>query len=220
MSYGKILVEMEITLVTGMHIGASKEYSAIGSVDSPVVTDPLTKLPMIPGSSLKGKLRSLLARTYNDRTTDEMEKDHEGIARLFGSSHQKNKISPARILISDAIMSKKEENRLREFGVEDVTEVKFENTISRLTGIAKPRQIERIIRGAQFTVEMIYEVYEKEEALKDIELLFEGCKLLENDYLGGHGTRGYGRVNITSMKISELTENIDPELIRSIEGMW
>ena len=65
--YGKILIRCDLIVRTGMHIGGSSAFSAIGAVDSPVVRDCYTGLPIVPGSSLKGKLRTLLARSvYQD----------------------------------------------------------------------------------------------------------------------------------------------------------
>lgn len=62
MAYTKIKITGTIEIKTGMHIGGDDSFSAIGAIDSPVVRDPLTRLPIIPGSTLKGKMRSLLAR--------------------------------------------------------------------------------------------------------------------------------------------------------------
>ena len=89
--YGKILIRCDLEVRTGMHIGGSSAFSAIGAVDSPVVRDPYTGYPIVPGSSLKGKLRTLLARsTYQDieamAKAGSCDKDPEQILRLFGSS--------------------------------------------------------------------------------------------------------------------------------------
>jgi CRISPR-associated protein Csm3 len=62
MGYSKLLIKGEIEVVTGLHIGGSSSYSAIGAVDSPVVRDSVTGNPIIPGSSLKGKMRALLQK--------------------------------------------------------------------------------------------------------------------------------------------------------------
>lgn len=195
MAYAKILIEGSIELISGMHIGTSKEYSAIGAVDSPVVLDTLTKLPMIPGSSLKGKIRSLLYKKYNNGIN--VEKEDIKISRLFGTAG--SEIRPSRVIFSDIIMSQSEKNRLLDEGAEKVTEVKFENTINKLTGMSNPRQIERVIRGSIFDMNVIYEMTSDAELVEDIKLLLEGFKLLEYDYLGGSGSRGYGRVKIKNL---------------------
>ena len=132
--YAKIQISGDILVKTGMHIGGSGAFAAIGAVDSPVVKDVKTNLPMIPGSSLKGKMRSLLAKEFNEQIT-EPKGDHERISRLFGSS-EKNKIKRSRLLFSDMVLANEQE--LREAGLQSMTEVKFENSISRLTAVANP----------------------------------------------------------------------------------
>ena len=210
--YSKIQITGTLEVVTGMHIGGSSAFAAIGAVDSPVIKDSTSHLPMIPGSSLKGKIRTLLAKAYNDSVV-EPENDSYNILRLFGSS-KKNNIKPSRIIISDMIM--KNEKELRKQDINSMTEVKFENSISRQTSVANPRQIERVIRGAQFDIDFVYEVQDENEAVEDLKLLAEGMKLLQYDYLGGHGSRGYGKVSFTdldaSVVVGELSENIEDQV--------
>ena len=62
---GRIFVTGSIEVVTGLHIGGSRTAQAIGGVQNSVVRDPVTRRPYIPGSSLKGKLRSLLEKHYS-----------------------------------------------------------------------------------------------------------------------------------------------------------
>lgn len=219
MTYCKIKISGDIEIRTGMHIGASKEYSAIGTVDSPVVYDPLSKLPLIPGSSLKGKLRYLLVRKYNDNLSEDPNNDNIKIRRLFGSS-KKGDMHKSRVLILDSIMTEEERDRLLSLGVEGVTEIKFENSINRITGISNPRQIERVIKGALFPLEIIYELTDEEEALEDIKNLKEAFDLLENDYIGGNGSRGYGRVKFINMNLSQLTYDCSEELLDKLKEMW
>ena len=188
--YGKIQITGKVELLTGMHIGGSTAIAAIGAVDAPIIKDIGTNLPMIPGSSLKGKIRTLLAREYNEIVT-EPENDHIRLARLFGTS-KKGRIKRSRILFSDMVLSNAED--LRERGLQSLTEIKFENAISRTTAVANPRQIERAVRGSVFDLDLIYELEKEEEFLEDMETLGEGMKLLQYDYLGGHGSRGYGKV--------------------------
>lgn len=80
--YAKIRISGKIELLSGMHIGGSGAFSAIGAVDSPVVKDRLTGLPLLPGSSLKGKMRSLLARMYNEKFAKLPDGDHPKLLRL------------------------------------------------------------------------------------------------------------------------------------------
>lgn len=183
--------------------------AAIGAVDSPVVKDVKTNLPMIPGSSLKGKMRSLLAKEFNEQIT-EPKGDHERISRLFGSS-EKNKIKRSRILFSDMVLANEQE--LREAGLQSMTEVKFENSISRLTAVANPRQIERAVRGSVFGLDLIYEMENEQEFIEDMQTLAEGMKLLQYDYLGGSGSRGYGKIQFNNVHAEGVIGNVDNILI-------
>lgn len=192
----KIEITGIIEVKTGMHIGASEAFAAIGAIDSPVARDQLTNLPYIPGSSFKGKMRSLLARAYNDKPTKREDDDYR-IARLFGTSRDKtNKDYPAasRLIFSDSIMSNDKE--LKSLGVQSVTEAKEENTIDPITSIANPRQIERVVRGSKFPITLIYNVVNEEELEEDFKTLADGIRLLGFDYIGGHGSRGYGKIDI------------------------
>jgi CRISPR-associated protein Csm3 len=50
-----VIISGKIICNTGLHIGGSKEELEIGGTDAPVIIDPETRIPVIPGSSLKGK---------------------------------------------------------------------------------------------------------------------------------------------------------------------
>lgn len=194
MTYSKIKISATLLLESGLHIGASSAFAAIGAIDSPVIKDAITNLPIIPGSSLKGKIRSLLSRTqYNDNVTSDLGNDSSQISRLFGNS-KKAEYKIGRLIFRDAFLSNKES--LEQKGARSFTEVKFENTIDRITAEANPRQIERAIRESEFAFEVIYDILDqsREEILEDIQILKHGLQLLEWDYLGGSGSRGYGKV--------------------------
>ena len=194
----KLVIEGTIVLKTGMHIGGSSDFSAIGAIDSPVVRDTLTRLPLIPGSSLKGKMRYLLAKELNNGIfLNEPNNDQDEILRLFGSS-EKDKIRRARLKFNDIKLSNLAE--LKTFNVSS-TEVKFENTIDRKTADAKPRQIERVIAGSKFDFEIFYNLDDIKEVEKDFENIKQGFDLLEFDYLGGHGTRGSGRIAFENLSV-------------------
>ena len=188
--YGKILIQCDLVVRTGMHIGGSSAFSAIGAVDSPVVRDPYTGYPIVPGSSLKGKLRTLLARSrcQDIENMPDFDQDDEVILRLFGSSEP---VRRSRLQFADAFLSNAD--KLANVGV---TEVKTENAISRANSVANPRQIERVIAGAKFAVRIVYEVTDPDQIHEDLALLAKGMKLLQMDYLGGHGSRGGGRVSL------------------------
>ena len=205
--YAKIQIRGDIKVKTGMHIGGNSTYAGIGAVDSTVIKDVRTGLPMIPGSSLKGKMRSLLAKEWNTKIVN-ADHDHERVARLFGTAPSNNrKARRSRLLFTDMVLAN--ERELREAGLQSMTEVKFENSISRTTAVATPRQIERAVRGSVFEMDLIYEVEKEEELIEDIETLAEGLRLLEYDYLGGNGSRGYGKVAFKNVCAKPVIGTVD-----------
>lgn len=146
----KLKIEGTIKVESGLHIGGSTEFAAIGAIDSPVIKDSLTNLPIIPGSSLKGKMRTLLAKAYNDAplvSGTSANNDDYRIKRLFGATTQNEdgQLIIGRLIFRDSILSNKEE--LVQLGAKSYTETKFENTIDRFTAVATPRQIERVIQS-------------------------------------------------------------------------
>ena len=202
---GKIFITGILKVLTGMHIGGSSDFAPIGAVDSPFIRDPFTHAPIIPGSSIKGKLRTLLARlTCEGYILNEVDKDNAIISRLFGASG-KSYALPARLQFFDLFVT--EATKINFTAIETDTyigEVKFENTISRTSGVANPRQIERVPAGAEFAFKLVYNVESLEEAEEDLKTLATGFKLLENDYLGGHGSRGYGRVQLQAIQLKPI----------------
>lgn len=210
--YAKIQITGVIEVVTGMHIGGSSAFAAIGAVDAPVIKDACSSRPMVPGSSLKGKMRALLAKVYNGGRINEPDDDHERLTRVFGSA-KKGAVKRSRIMISDMMLANEAE--LREQGLQSLTEIKFENNINRITAVANPRQIERVVRGSEFNMDFIYEVEKEEEIVEDFQVLTEGMKLLQYDYLGGNGSRGYGKVKFRGLAadvvIGQVPEDIMAE---------
>ena len=219
--FAKIEITGTLEVLTGMHIGGSSAFAAIGAVDSPVVRDTFSDQPMIPGSSLKGKMRALLAQKYNDRKhlpdSYSCEDDDPRILRLFGSA-KKNQIQRSRVLFRDMMLSNMKE--LREYGLNSATEVKFENTISRMTAIANPRQIERVIPRTKFDLSIVYNVQEADEVIPDLQLLAEGMQLLGFDYLGGHGSRGYGKVKFSDIQLRSVVGEIDHDLLTQCQQVF
>ena len=217
---GKFIITGKIKVLTGLHIGTSGDFSAIGAVDNIVIRDTVTNKPIIPGSSLKGKMRYLLARTKYNTSTElkDIKEECQKIKRLFGSSGNKEKKEPitlSRLQFCDMLLSEKEYERDVEFDL-PYTEIKYENTIDRGTGVANPRQQERVPAGSEFDFRLIYNVENtqnmEEEVKCDFENIFLMFELLEDDYLGGHGTRGYGRVKFEDLKLTEkvyIKENED-----------
>lgn len=206
--FKKIIYKGKLTLLTGLHIGDSKETTDIGGVDSPVVRRKDNNEPYIPGSSIKGKMRSLLDVAYgkSDTTRDA---EHP-IGKLFGNIDSRNGV-PSRLIVRDAYLTRESAQQLKDSGFTDMpfTEVKFENVINRIKGTAEhPRQIERVPSGAEFEVEFIINIIANDQPQADsneaefIQLFNSGIKLLHDDYLGGSGSRGYGQVKIELLQPS------------------
>lgn len=217
--FAKIQITGKIVVKTGMHIGGSSAFAAIGAVDSPVMRDVWTNQPMIPGSSLKGKLRTLLARDFGaseGKPLGEPNTDCERLLRLFGSS-AREKIRNSRILISDMFLLNYRD--LRQHGLSSATEVKFENTINRLTSVANPRQIERAVRGSEFGLDMIYELSQEAEVREDFDTLALGMKLLTYDYIGGHGSRGYGKIEFRDLSCRLVAGKADDSLMEGLNSI-
>lgn len=214
---GKFEITGTIEVLTGMHIGGSKEFSAIGAVDSPVMRDVKTNDPFIPGSSIKGKLRFLLQEKYGKGITKTHNDDVELVCKLFGSGSTKENTNPqmSRLYFSDAFLTNKD--YFKSIGINEVTEVKFENTIDRFTSVANPRQIERVIRGSEFGLNIIYNGEKDEDVEEDLGYLKEAFELLKYSALGGSGSRGYGRVKIKDLKIDLVTGDIDGERVEAIK---
>lgn len=216
--YTKLEITGRLEVLTGMHIGGSSAFAAIGAVDSPVIRDTLSDRPMVPGSSLKGKLRMLLAMKYNKSPLTKVEDDDPRILRLFGSA-KKGDIQRSRLLFRDMVQPDDNVEELQAFGIHGATEVKFENTINRLTAVANPRQIERVIRGCKFDVSILYDATETDELEEDLAMLAEGFRLLEYDYLGGHGSRGYGRVKFSNLRLRPVVGELAAEQLERCQSL-
>ena len=130
---------------------------------------------------------------------------------------KKENIRCSRILFSDMIMSNWDE--LKQQGLTSSTEVKFENSIKRTTAVANPRQIERVIRGAEFPLDLIYEMDTEEKMKMDFEIIRDGLRLLEYDYLGGNGSRGYGKVRFKELELEVLIGDISEEILNECQGL-
>lgn len=206
---GKVIIEGKIEVLTGLHIGTSGDFSAIGAVDNIVIRDIVTNKPMIPGSSLKGKMRYLLARTKYNTSIElkNIKEEHESIKRLFGSS---DPIVISRLQFQDSLLAVKNFGKV-EFDL-PYTEIKYENTIDRATGVANPRQQERVPAGSEFDFKLVYNVEKTDEFEEDMKNILLMMEVLEDDYLGGHGTRGYGRIKFKNLKLDKkvyIEENKD-----------
>ena len=214
--FAKIEITGTLEVKTGLHIGGNGAFAAIGAVDSPVIRDVRSDDPIIPGTSLKGKMRSLLAKMYNETTAAKPDDDAECLTGLFGSS-KKGNIHVGRVLFSDMFLKNKDE--LKHQNIYRATEVKFENTISRSTAVANPRQLERVIRGAEFGMNLVYEYKDDETMLQDFAILKDGFKLLQYDYLGGSGSRGYGKVAFKDLQLDVVVGEVSEEIVDKCQAL-
>lgn len=226
---GKLIIQAVLRLETGLHIGASTDFAPIGAIDLPFVRDPLTKQPIIPGSSIKGKLRTLLARsTQEGYWLQEIPKDPVNIQHLFGSAAEAETFYSSRLQFSDLRLTDASLEKLAHLELDTfIGEIKFENTINRLTAGATPRQIERVPAGAEFAFRLTYNVEREDELLQDMQTLADGLRLLQMDYLGGSGSRGYGRVSLHSISVEAFSLQSSrrealaahlPEVQKTLEG--
>lgn len=212
---GKVIIKGDINVLTGLTIGGTTGGLKIGGVDLNVITDPAGK-PYIPGSSLKGKLRSLYELNkgvYFDSKGIHMCKTETSyqncdVCKIWGTFGGKDIVSPTltRLIVRDTFLD--ESSYLDEMRQNiDLlwTEVKVETAINRLTGTASGtkslRYLERVPAGAKFSnCQMIFNVFDNTD--KDrVKILFEAMELLENDYLGGMGSRGYGQVEFVNLEV-------------------
>jgi CRISPR-associated protein Csm3 len=218
-----IAIEGTLELVTGLHIGAGSEELHIGGIDNPVLKHPYTNQPYIPGSSLKGKMRSMLewkagvvsecggkpvsAQVFK-KLTDKKLIAAKDIAKLFGISGDANdekmavEIGPTRLSFWDCHLTDawvKERNDQQQ----NYTEAKSENIIDRIKGVAEhPRQSERVPAGATFNFKLTIRQLDSDKDL--LSVVLAGLKLLELDGIGGSGSRGYGKVRFVNLKQNKL----------------
>lgn len=195
-----IFLRGKIECLTGLHIGGSQTKFEIGGVDNPIIRDPVTRYPYIPGTSLKGKLRMLLEYHLGRVHEKGHPSEDKEITTLFGIGASANKKSdPVRLIFRDAYPDKATKRLWKSLDSELLyTEYKPENTIDRLTSHANPRYMERVVKGSRFDIEIICSIYQigdvKGDAGKNLEHLKEAMMLLEHSALGGSGSRGYGQI--------------------------
>jgi CRISPR-associated protein Csm3 len=225
---GKLVLEGEIVCQTGLHIGAGKGSLEIGGADNPVVKDAFG-IPYIPGSSLRGRLRSLLEQTLGLAVPSELvylskrrgqevrihQSDRPGddvcvlfgrtpgrVERVSGESNDAASVTPARLTVYDApLIVDSITGPMRENLDDELTEVKSENAVDRITSQANPRTLERVPASARFRFRMVLDVLCAEDRPL-LARVAEGLRLLEDDALGGGGSRGSGRVLFSSLQLT------------------
>jgi CRISPR-associated protein Csm3 len=193
----------QIELLSGLHIGGGDDTMKIGGIDNGVIKDVNTDKPYIPGSSLKGKMRSLLewdsgvvgigdGSPFNSNLIEKLPEDKnliknaETLLKLFGDKEGAYGIT--RINVGDCSLHEASKEMI-------LSEAKYENVINRQKGTAEhPRQIERVPAGVKFDFDIRVKVLEGDDEAKLMDMVKKGFELIESDYLGGSGSRGYGRV--------------------------
>jgi len=209
--------EVEIETLTGLRIGGEKETFEVGGLDNPVIKvvyDKEKKVPIIPGSSVKGRMSILLEKEYGIKydggtpSTDNNKVEFDGSSKDLGErTHELFRSTKGvKLIFSDLLPTREtlemwDELEKKEFTYDKGTEIKVENVINRETGTsASPRKMERVVRGSKFrgVVTLVYENEneKKEKMEKDLEILEKGFELISKTYIGGCGSRGYGRVRI------------------------
>lgn len=206
----KIKINTTIELLTGLHIGGSSDNVEIGGIDNPVIKIATKdNQPYIPGSSLKGKMRCLLEQIAGVAKVG----GNSDVNNLFGFS-QSNQ--PSKLIVRDAMLQAKSANELKACDNLDMpyTEGKWENVIDRVKGTAEhPRQMERIPAGVTFDVEFVINVWDDDNADKLLALLQKGINALENDYIGGSGSRGYGQIKFGELRYSHADETTEWKMV-------
>lgn len=191
------VLKFELKLETGLHIGGNKDNYGIGGIDSPVIKNPLNNQPIIPGSSLKGKIRMLLEIVDDEFYSASANQNL--IIKMFGPKSDREKIDGniTRVIFRDLSLTEESVKELEtKLGSGFYTEIKAENTINKIKCKATPRFQERVPAGAVFEGECIIQYQDIDTEIVK-ETLIKGFKLLENNYLGGSGSRGYGKVSVS-----------------------
>jgi CRISPR-associated protein Csm3 len=225
---GKLILEGEMHCETGLHVGVGKGSLEIGGADNPVVKDAHGR-PYVPGSTLRGRIRALLEQVTGMAVPSELvfiskrkgqevrihqsDRPDDEICILFGRSPgrmekvgggdiESNNATPARLSVFDApLVPDSITAQMRETLDDELTEVKSENAIDRITSQANPRTLERVPAGARFTIRMVLDLLCAEDASLP-PLVVQGLRLLEDDALGGGGSRGSGRVRFNNLKLT------------------
>lgn len=212
-------IHATIRLRSGLHIGAGKDSVEIGGLDQPIIKNPVTLEPYIPGSSLRGKMRSMLETSVYMDNPETAKAVMEGkpcgcgqkgchACAIFGAHSTNTGAGITRLIVRDAVLTEEFSKLFRSGRLP--MEIKNENSINRLKGIAEnPRPLERVPAGVCFDLDMAFRVYEgdDEDLIDDI---FKGLKLLEMDAIGGGGSRGSGQIAIEDITVDGKKIDLDP----------
>lgn len=212
----RLIITGTLRLDTGLHIGKGREGMEIGGVDLPIVRDSLTNEPIVPGSSLKGTVRALLEREKGLKPTaskgkgvqiheceDEESYERCPVCQIFGLPPEDRRwVTLPRAVFRDAHLTDESRETLKGIKTDlRFTEIKQEAAIDRITAAANPRQVERVPAGAEFHFEVMLTRY-KGDNKEFLGELLRGLRHLQDRYLGGHGSRGYGKVSFRDISIT------------------
>ena len=195
-----------IRCISGIRIGGSDDLLQIGGTDLTCIKHPVTLKPYLPGSSLKGKMRSELEAAleqFGGREGNEPCGCGECIiCAVFGShKNTRHQLGPSRIIVRDA--------QFRDGGE---TELKSENVIDRKTGTAlHPRKVERVVAGSSFSLRIGIQEWDIDkdaeyggkkggEAL--VAFVLEGLKLVQQTGLGSGVSKGSGEIQFEQVKVN------------------
>jgi CRISPR-associated protein Csm3 len=215
--YGRVFIEADIEAVTGLHIGGSGAGLEIGGLDKEVIRNPLTSRPYIPGSSLRGKMRSQTEKVLGMRQNNPIgqvtihtckirgEYTANGgcpVCHVFGVPAELGYSGPTRLVVRDAELNQASADALDQANTElRYAELKTEVAIDRVTSAATPRTLERVPAGAVFgPAELVFGIYEKADYQR-LKVVIDAMQLVEDDYLGGSGSRGSGKVRFREIKV-------------------
>lgn len=204
----KIKITSTIKVLTGLHIGGNSDNVEIGGIDNAVIKiQTKDHQPYIPGSSIKGKMRCLLERIEGV----DLGKS-EKVTKLFGS-HDANNPHPSQIIVRDAYLTDASAQQLLDAEMDmPYTEAKWENVIDRVKGTAEhPRQTERVPAGAEFCSEFIINIWDDDNETTLKQLFDTGINAIENDFLGGSGSRGYGQVQFINPQYTYMDNSTNWE---------
>lgn len=224
---GKLILEADLNCETGLHIGAGKGSLEIGGADNPVVKDAFGR-PYVPGSSLRGRLRSLLEQSsgftpsemvYVSRRKGQEVRIHQSdrpdddicilfgrnpgrMERMAGDAAESASATPARLTVYDAPLDMDSVTAaMRENLDDELTEVKSENAVDRITSQANPRTLERVPAGARFKLRLVLDVLCDEDKPLAAAVA-SALRMMEDDTLGGGGSRGNGRVRLSGVRVA------------------
>lgn len=239
--FGRIVITASIETLTGLHIGGTSASMEIGGVDNTIIRNPINNQPYIPGSSLRGKMRSqtekILGLEQNQSIGKDVNihscKDEQDFAKnggcpvctIFGLPGERGFNTTTRLVIRDIAMSPESVEQLEKAHTDlPFAEYKTEVAIDRVTSAATPRSLERVPAGTVFgPAELVYSIYEESD-FRRLSFVFDALQLVEDDYIGGSGSRGSGKVRFVSIHLtarskSEYGKPVDLGTFSSIQDI-